>query len=121
MANRDQNKAPLADILTEAFAEKKWATWEREFSDYGITCGVIAKTQDVSTDEQVQAANMLVTGSSSEGHAHLDSPYFVAGVKKSPPRQAPVIGQHSKEILSGLGISETEVSKLEQQGVISGP
>ena len=119
MADRDKNKAELASIFTQAFEEKDWADWERDFAAFGITCGVIAKTLDATTDEQVRAANMLVTGNSPENKPFLDSPYYFEGVQKRPPQQAPSVGEHSKSILAELGFSEQESSKLAGDGVIS--
>ena len=118
-ANRHKNRAELAAILGKAFAEKDWADWEQDFATSGITCGVIAKTQDTTTDEQVRAANMLVTDNSPERKLCLDSPFYFEGVQKRTPEQAPAVGQHSRSILSELGMSDVELSKLEQDGVIS--
>ncbi|MEH6569077.1 MAG: CoA transferase [Halioglobus sp.] len=119
MADREKNKTELADILGKAFEEKDWADWERDFAAFSITCGVIAKTQDATTDEQVRGANMLVTDNSPEQKPSLDSPIYFEGVEKRPPQQAPSVGEHSKTILAELGFSGSELSQLEQDGVIS--
>lgn len=118
---REANKAELAAIMDASFAQKDWATWEADFAKYNITCGVIAKTQDITNDEQARAANMLIPGGSSNGNLCLDNPYLIADVKQRPVKTAPELGEHSVSILSELGISETELNRLRDDGVTSSP
>jgi 2-methylfumaryl-CoA isomerase len=50
------------------------------------------------------------------------SPLDFAEVDRLPPRPAPLLGQHTDEVLCGvLGLSEAEIGKLHDGGVVAGP
>jgi formyl-CoA transferase len=46
----------------------------------------------------------------------VSSPFAVEGVEKTKPTMAPRVGEHTAEVLLGLGYSETEISDLERRG-----
>ncbi|MBV8191766.1 MAG: CoA transferase [Alphaproteobacteria bacterium] len=50
------------------------------------------------------------------------SPLQFGAIPREPPRPAPVLGQHTDEILSGiLGLPDHEIAKLHDQKVVAGP
>lgn len=50
------------------------------------------------------------------------SPLDFAAIERMPPRPAPVLGQHTDEILSGvLGLSDGEIARLHDSRVVAGP
>jgi 2-methylfumaryl-CoA isomerase len=50
------------------------------------------------------------------------SPLQFGAVPRQPPRAAPVLGQHTDEILSGiLGLPDHEIAKLHDDKVVGGP
>ena len=48
----------------------------------------------------------------------IDSPFFVAGQEKVPPRTAPAVGANSEEVLRAAGYDESEIQALRAAGVI---
>jgi crotonobetainyl-CoA:carnitine CoA-transferase CaiB-like acyl-CoA transferase len=48
----------------------------------------------------------------------VNSPLWIAGQEKLPPRAAPTVGQHSSEILREAGWSDAEIATLRAAGVI---
>ncbi|MBV8122155.1 MAG: hypothetical protein JO081_19720 [Alphaproteobacteria bacterium] len=48
----------------------------------------------------------------------VNSPLWIAGQEKLPPRPAPTVGQHSTEILREAGYSDSEISSMQEAGVI---
>jgi crotonobetainyl-CoA:carnitine CoA-transferase CaiB-like acyl-CoA transferase len=118
---RNENKIELAEIFNKAFETKDWATWEKDFEQHDITCGVIAKTQDIISDKQAHAANMLISSGPNSDSLSLDNPYIFADVDQRPPAPAPQLGEHSAAILSELGLEQNELKILRDQGVIGMP
>jgi 2-methylfumaryl-CoA isomerase len=50
------------------------------------------------------------------------SPLAFTGAERLRPDRAPVLGEHSDEVLVGvLGLSEAEIGRLHDQGVVAGP
>ena len=49
----------------------------------------------------------------------VNSPFWIAGQEKVPPRPAPDVGQHSGEILREAGYPEAEIRALRDAGVIA--
>jgi crotonobetainyl-CoA:carnitine CoA-transferase CaiB-like acyl-CoA transferase len=50
------------------------------------------------------------------GFRTVDSPFYLAGVDKAPPRMAPEIGQHTAAILKECGLAPTEIDALATGG-----
>ena len=48
----------------------------------------------------------------------VNSPVFLKNEPKKTPSRGPNLGEHSKEILSGIGIDSKELEKLKEEGVI---
>jgi 2-methylfumaryl-CoA isomerase len=50
------------------------------------------------------------------------SPVDFGDVDRLPPRRAPLLGEHTDEVLSGLlGLGDAEIGRLYDQGVVAGP
>jgi 2-methylfumaryl-CoA isomerase len=50
------------------------------------------------------------------------SPFDFGGAAREPVKRAPILGEHTDEILLDiLGLSEGEVGRLHDDGVVSGP
>jgi 2-methylfumaryl-CoA isomerase len=50
------------------------------------------------------------------------TPFQFGAFERRPPNVAPILGQHTDEILSGiLGLSDREIGKLHDEKVIGGP
>jgi crotonobetainyl-CoA:carnitine CoA-transferase CaiB-like acyl-CoA transferase len=49
----------------------------------------------------------------------INSPIWVDGSKKKPPRHAPDIGEHSDEILRAAGYDEASIKQLRATGTVA--
>ena len=50
------------------------------------------------------------------------SPLEFSGVERLPVRRAPLLGEHTEEVLGDvLGLSPTEIGQLHDEGVVAGP
>jgi formyl-CoA transferase len=48
----------------------------------------------------------------------VNSPIFIDGASKVPPRHPPTIGEHSDQILRQAGYDETAIAQLRASGTV---
>ena len=49
----------------------------------------------------------------------VNSPIWISGQQKTKPHPAPSVGEHSEKVLREAGYSESDISSLRAEGVIS--
>ncbi|QGP91625.1 Acetyl-CoA:oxalate CoA-transferase [Neomoorella glycerini] len=117
---RTENIAELEPILFEVFRQKTTAEWIEIIETAGIPCGPINTVDKVVNDPQVRAREMVV---------EIDHPVagkqLIHGVpvklSDTPGRvrqPAPVLGQHTREVLQKYGLTAEEINLLAQEGVV---
>ena len=115
---RAQNNVELKALFTGAFEQRDWSYWEQGFTEFGITCGRIARAADQCDDEQARAAGMLIEFDDGSGSRTVDSPLFVHGEEKRTPHPAPAVGEHSLAILEEFGVDGETAMALHKAGVV---
>ncbi|PKQ01956.1 MAG: hypothetical protein CVT73_20775 [Alphaproteobacteria bacterium HGW-Alphaproteobacteria-12] len=103
-------------LMEEIFVTADWADWLTRFTKAGITFGPIARSDDHLECPQVAANGMLPEMEGAGGMRTVDSPICIAGEKKTPPRRAPEIGEHTREILASMGIAGAEIDRIIASG-----
>ena len=48
----------------------------------------------------------------------VNSPIKISDEPKKQPYRAPILGEHTQEILKGLGFDENKITKLKETGAI---
>jgi crotonobetainyl-CoA:carnitine CoA-transferase CaiB-like acyl-CoA transferase len=116
---RQAHAQALIAILDEIFASEDAAHWKTRFEAHDIPFAILPTYEDVARDPQMRANGMVVEFEHPRfGRLEtVDSPISVAGVAKSPPRAAPELGQHTREVLAGLGYTEAQIGDFLAQGV----
>jgi crotonobetainyl-CoA:carnitine CoA-transferase CaiB-like acyl-CoA transferase len=119
-AERMKNRKELERILEKIFRERTSAQWRKILDQYDVPNGPINTYEDVFQDPQVQYNKIAVE----IDHEILGSfryvglPFHLMGTPGSPQRPPPMVGEHTAEILTGLGFTKAEIAKLEEEGVI---
>ena len=50
------------------------------------------------------------------------SPLVFSDLERRPPERAPLLGEHTEEVLAGvLEMSDAEIGRLHDRGVVAGP
>lgn len=103
----------------------QFATWERErlisaLDAAGVPCGAINSVAEVFRDPQVQARGLLrqVPHPSGVDVPQVASPMRFAEAALQAQTAPPLLGQHSDEILGGLGYGAADIAALRSAGAI---
>lgn len=119
--DRTNNQKALKPILDEVFKTKKIDEWLAMLEEAGVPCAPINTVDRVVKDPQVNARHMLVEIEHPvAGKMHVPGvPIKMYKTPGSVDTPAPLLGQHTEEILKELlGMSKEEVDALRAKDVL---
>jgi crotonobetainyl-CoA:carnitine CoA-transferase CaiB-like acyl-CoA transferase len=117
---RVKHRNILIPKLNRVFRKKKVSEWLHILTSSGVPAGPIYNSVDVFKDPHVLARNMLVTSV----HKVLGQIRLVGPAVKfsSTPAEVfsapPLLGEHNKAVLLGLGFSESQIRELDKRRII---
>lgn len=117
---RVRNKAALAAQIEAVTVREPRDHWLAVLEANDIPCGPINNYAEVFADPQVIAREMIVeTDHPVLGRLKtLGSPIKLSATPINPRRRAPLLGEHTTEVLSEIGFREHEIQTLRQSGAI---
>jgi CoA:oxalate CoA-transferase len=120
MKGRNQHPEALKEILEEITRKKTTEEWVTVMEEAGVPCGRIRTIDQVLTDPHVDVREMVVEKEHpTAGKIKLigvpTKLSLTPGEVTAPP---PTLGQHTTEILEGLGYSKTDIKGFAEQGII---
>jgi crotonobetainyl-CoA:carnitine CoA-transferase CaiB-like acyl-CoA transferase len=118
---RLQDKALIDAKLNEIFATNTSDYWLQKLEAKRIPCARVNRFSEALADEQVIARNMVVElhhpqGGSTRGPGNPIKLSRTAADSFSP---APLVGEHTEQMLAELGYGEERIAGLRQAGVIA--
>ena len=117
---RVENRAALVKILTGLLAAKPRDHWLAALEAVGVPAGPINDLAEVFDDPQAKARGLrLELPHATLGSApSVRSPIRYSRSSTTAEAGPPALGQHSREVLSGLGLNEEEIAALTAEGVV---
>lgn len=99
-------------IITGAIAQRPAGPLLEAFENLGIPYSPIAKPSDMYDDPHVMRPGGLVSSKTPDGRTFRapSLPFDVDGTVLSVSGDVPALGQDTSTVLSGLGLSETEIA-----------
>lgn len=120
---RTENKKELLPILDVEMAKKTTREWEDIFEDAGLPYSPINNIKEICEDPHIAHRKMLVE-IDQPGIGRMEiagSPIRLSETPGEVYSPAPLLGQHSEEVLKDiLGYSQEEIGSLREEGVING-
>jgi len=119
--DRMRNLSELTPLIAERLRARPSADWIREFEAAGVPVGPVNRIGDMLADPQVAAREMVVeVDHAVAGRVKaLGLPIKFASTPGEIKRAAPTLGQHTDEILAGLGYSAAEMARLRADGAVA--
>jgi crotonobetainyl-CoA:carnitine CoA-transferase CaiB-like acyl-CoA transferase len=117
LANHPEFKARVEQILARAPA----AEWVNRLEAAGIAAGPVYEFHEVFEDPQVHFLG-LVGEMEQPGAGRVRILGFPGRASGTPPRidrPAPLLGQHTAEVLGELGLAREEIDRLATAGVVA--
>jgi formyl-CoA transferase len=98
---RVRNRAPLVARIEQITATEPRAHWLATFTQAGIPCGPINNYAETFADPQILAREMLVeVDHPALGRLKMPgSPIKMSETPPTPRRRAPMLGEHTREVL----------------------
>ena len=115
-----ENLDDLRKELSSVFSTKTLNEINDLLRNAGVTYGVLGKTTDHKNDTQFLETETLVK-LKHEGFEDLltiNSPITIKDEKKKEAYRAPVVGEHTREVLDEMGIDKATQDKLHDEGAI---
>ena len=118
--DRKAREEELAALLEDTFTAETTDYWLELLEEAGVVAGPIYNMEQVYNDPQVLARKMLVDLEDPElGAIHnIGIPVKLSATPGQIRTRAPMLGEHSAEVLLERGFSRSEVDELVSAGVL---
>src|SRR6185503_4385615 len=118
--DRMKNLAALTPLIAERLRERPSAEWIREFEAAGVPVGPVNRIGDMLADPQVAAREMVleVDHPRAGRMKTLGAPIKFSETPGSVRRPAPLLGEHTREVLTQLGYSGAQIETLQREGAV---
>jgi crotonobetainyl-CoA:carnitine CoA-transferase CaiB-like acyl-CoA transferase len=119
-ADRMAHLDALSAALESYFRRRTSNDWLSRFEKAGLPAGPIYNIEEVLKDRQTAAREMLVeVPHKTLGNMKaIGAPIKFSTTPGAVLRGAPVLGEHTREILSEIGFSAEEINQLKSDGVV---
>lgn len=120
-ADRVANREAIIEILSRHFLEGRAQEWIDRVHPRGVPIGAINSVAQALDEPQVKARNMLVTipHPLKQDFITVGSPIKMSGTPVEYLRPAPMLGEHTDEVLKRqLGLDDERLAQLKASGVI---
>jgi crotonobetainyl-CoA:carnitine CoA-transferase CaiB-like acyl-CoA transferase len=123
--NRDRitNLAALQEALTPHFRKRGTEEWMARFEAIGLPCGPVNDVKQMHADPQAVAREMVID----VDHVTLGKvrtlglPVKFSDTPGGVRRGAPLLGQHTREVLREFGFSDAEIDGFLAEGAVAQP
>jgi len=120
VARRERFADERLTLTAEVLRTGTSAEWLHRLRREGVPCAPVLARADLLTDPQI-AANQLIVESEHPHAGPMRQTRPAARFDKTPAdlrRPAPLLGEHTEEVLREIGLAAADISELRSEGVI---
>jgi formyl-CoA transferase len=127
MGERNTNRGVLIPAMEEVTRTRTTAEWIALLEDKAVPCGPINDIGQAFADPQVQARGLVINQPQARVKSAQTAIQSIATVaspmrlRDTPPvlhRPPPALGEHTDEVLAGLGLDAAAIAAMRQSGVV---
>ncbi|MEF2553747.1 CoA transferase [Aurantimonas sp. A2-1-M11] len=120
---RMQNLPALEEILNGHFSQRSSAEWLARLEEAGVPAGPVLDISEMHEDPQTLSREMVVeTDHPIAGRVKaIGLPIKFSGTPGGVTRPAPLLGEHTREVLREAGYEAAEIDRMLASGAIRGP
>lgn len=124
--DRYQAREQLKELFQPWFAELDFQTVSQALEEAGVCWGPYQTIKEmVETDPDCSTENPLFSQINQPGIGSMlvpSQPLNFSAASQSPPQPAPLLGEHTDQILAQvLEMDSIEIAKLHDSGIVAGP
>ena len=114
------NIQSLTPIMEETFRTQTTAHWVEVLERAGVPCGPIYNIEQVYADPHVQSRDMAVElqHPKAGGIRNIGVSVKLSDTPGSVRTPAPLLGQHTDDVLTEFGYSDADIAALRQSGAL---
>ena len=109
---RQENSAQLVGRIDEAMATRDLDEWAAILKQYDLVWGPVPSATEVAVDAQAQQLFTEIA----PGLKTITNPLNIEGIEKAKPTMPPLIGQHTTEVLTSLGLTQETIASMKARG-----
>ncbi|MGD9713430.1 MAG: CaiB/BaiF CoA transferase family protein [Thermomicrobiales bacterium] len=113
---REQQAPALRLLLEKAFRGRKLVDIESKLAASGVGIGRVNDSKSVVADPQIRARGIIVEVENSPGLRVVKQPIQFDGSSGVVRIRAPQLGEHTREIMSELGVSDADIEAYAAAG-----
>jgi crotonobetainyl-CoA:carnitine CoA-transferase CaiB-like acyl-CoA transferase len=117
---RQQNCVELVKIIEDIFKNKTYDEWLAHLRKFKLVLSPVVSPLDVTHDEQA-LANDFFGEMDIAGHGKikvLNNPIKLSKTPAGIKCRAPELGEHTAELLAGMGYMPEEIAKMKEKGIV---
>jgi crotonobetainyl-CoA:carnitine CoA-transferase CaiB-like acyl-CoA transferase len=117
---RARNRKELNDVVAEHLAKRSTKEWVDILNDAGVPAGPVYNIDEMFEDPQVKFLQMTrpVVHPKLGEQQMVAQGFNISGYSKDIRMPTPGVGEHTFDILRGMGMTGEELEKLRSEGVI---
>jgi crotonobetainyl-CoA:carnitine CoA-transferase CaiB-like acyl-CoA transferase len=119
--DRMKNLAALTPLIAERLRSRPSQEWIRAFEEAGVPVGPVNRIGDMLSDPQVHARQMVVEVEHPRAGRvkSIGMPIKFSDTPGETRRPAPLLGEHTQEVLEAAGYSRADIDRLASEGAVA--